>query len=495
MEGVKKCMEVYADERTGRPAEILAGIWSVFGAAGSVAIIGLLPLGLMGGNGRARSCFKLVIAAAYVVWVFTERNGRYLAPLLPLAAALGASAAAGLEGQFPRLLRNMNRFLAAACVLFFGMRVLERTAPARWHYLAGNMDRAAFLREMYTTWEKTRCWVNANVPESARIVAVGEPRRLWFKCRVASHGPVYQPLFWRLTREAWSPAQIRKRLKQLGYSHCLYNFTTASYRGMLWFPGPEWSGRQLGLYEDFMGGYMRVEYISQSADHLNGGFYVYSFLPKAAAKAAPVHYLPSAEGMLARAARMMKVARYSEIGREFARLEALMPRAMFWREIKALYLWERKDFTGIRALLGPILDSGYFGETAARIYAGAALNLDRYQDAIEGFPEAWRITPLPEVYYSMGLAFLGRAKERADRKEWNGALKDVRAAISMAKDPSSRGLSDIDTGYRAYVLQEARAMVVRAGAAKLDPVAVRALAALRLIAGGEAGSGRAARKE
>ncbi|MEK7767875.1 MAG: hypothetical protein AAB368_16715, partial [bacterium] len=119
-----------------------------------------------------------------------------------------------------------------------------------------------------------------------------------FRMRVVSHMYVNQRLVWRWTQEASTPVEMRKKVRQWGIGHVLYNAVSATYRTTLWYAGRPWSDRQLALYEEFIRRYWTLEYRSPLADNDNGGYYVWRIESRPQAPAPAVWYLPGAEGIL-----------------------------------------------------------------------------------------------------------------------------------------------------------------------------------------------------
>jgi hypothetical protein len=130
---------------------------------------------------------------------------------------------------------------------------------------------------------------------------------------------VDQKLAWRWTREASSPGEVRKKARQWGITHIVFNFISAEYRGVRWYGGRPWDDRQLELYRTFLERYARPVWRSPTIDFLNGGFCAWRLERRPGAPGAWVPwYLPGTEGLFNESSapwvverRSVGVARYT----------------------------------------------------------------------------------------------------------------------------------------------------------------------------------------
>lgn len=277
-EALHRYVLILRPPEVGLTRDLLLGISRIPGSlgSGSPALLALLPLGLGLVRGRAAAALKAALAVTYLAWLVTERNGRYLFPLLPVLAAfcaVGAARAAGRSAAGIRWLAGV----ACAGALFMSGQFIENGGL---RYLAGQISRDAYLRDVFSTWDEVRVWVNTNTPPNAKLWYAGEQRRLWLTRRTMSTDTVGVNPFHRLATESRDPAEMRKRLRQMGLTYIVYNLVSAEFRTLRYYPGPEWSVRAQVLYAQFCRQYEVPVYAPPRIDYQNGGFYVFALTPR-----------------------------------------------------------------------------------------------------------------------------------------------------------------------------------------------------------------------
>ena len=442
--------------------------WRAWGdpRLGSVGLMTLAPLGLLVVRGPAAAQLRWIVLAAYVLWLPSERNVRYLFPAVPLLAVFaGAAAAAAVSNPARRAARWGTRALLAAVVAMALLTAGLHLVPDGWRRVTGQMTRTAFLARQFTTWERVRSWVNANVPASGRILFTGEERRLWFKPRVRSYYTVHEPVFWAMTRDSFSPAQMRRRVRQLGFTYQLHNFVSCEYRALVRHPGPPWSERQIALYREFTREYVRPVLAPDRIDYANGGFWIFSFDRKPSARPLPVYYLPLTEGAFYRAYRLHSSGREDEALQEAkvqaARLKGVGEAQLILAKIHAAH----GDHAEMYRILSPLVATGFVGDGSFKHLGGAALNEGHIREGLAAYIMAWRVDWRADLAVGIAYAFYRRARMRIGEEAYASALRDLEVAVRFVPDQPA-------------VLGEYARALIRAG--RPAEAAAPALRALRL---------------
>ncbi|MEK7474232.1 MAG: hypothetical protein AAB152_01240 [Candidatus Coatesbacteria bacterium] len=149
---------------------------------------------------------------------------------------------------------------------------------------------------MLTTLGEAHAKVRAVRP--GRLLVLGEGRTHRMPARVVYGGTFGEtPPPWQLARESRTPAEVRKRVRQLGTRHLLYNYVTIewvslTYRGLLW------DDRALRLWVDFCKRYLVPVWRTETSEYFNGGFYLFEIQPRPAkAPPATVWFAPGTESL------------------------------------------------------------------------------------------------------------------------------------------------------------------------------------------------------
>ena len=410
----------------------LVGTRRVLGdfSMGSAFMLALAPAAFLLARGRAARVLQASCAVAYLLWLPTERVTRYMAPVLPLAAVI---AGAGILAPAGAALRRARLGLTAMGTVAFLMVLLTAvrfTGGPGFRYLSGQLDEAGLLKMSYSTWDEARLWVN-RLPANARTYFIGEERRLWFTRRVISYAGVSEPLFWKLTRDSADPAVMRKRLKQAGITHVLYNVVSAEFRAVNWYEGPDWTAAQIRRYKELYQRYFAPAFVPRFIDHANGGFFVYEMARRPAAKPYPLHYLPSTEGFLKEGYRELHRGR-ARVAVDVLRdkLAGVMDVSFFEDRMGIFLSYAKQDAESLK-LMKKSCASGYRGETNWAIYAQFMMMNGDYNEAFRAYRVVMSYFPNPKVVDAIGESLHGRGIKKLERGDFRGAVKDLDMAAGL----------------------------------------------------------------
>ncbi|MEK7474259.1 MAG: hypothetical protein AAB152_01375 [Candidatus Coatesbacteria bacterium] len=416
-----------------RPSEVMAGVWRVLGdpEVGSAALVILVPLGWILSRGAAPGALRLAAVAAYACWLSTERNPRFLLPVVPWLAALASvvstAGAGGASPLRPRLARVASSALgpmtatAALAALLAAGRIASPDGPAVW---LGSAGRDEVWKRRFTTYETTRRWACRALPADARILLTGGDRRLGFGRRVFSTALIFTPPFWALTRDASTPGEVRKRLRQRGITHWLNNFVEGEYRGLGWYQGPAWDDRQLALGVTLMRRYARPVRGPDTVDHEGGGYWAFE-LTRAPGDF-PAMFLPGTEGRLKDA-----FGRYltGDATGAFADARRLAGPAAELLEVQALLAFlalEAGEPETASRWLKAARRAGYVGDGTLIHEAMADLATGRTDEAVRAAARA-ALMHGPD-HRLLGSVLSARARVRAARGDRSGAARDLAEA-------------------------------------------------------------------
>jgi len=419
-----------------RPSEVLMGVWRVLGdpEVGSTALLILVPFGWVLSRGTGPRVVKLAALVAYACWLPTERNPRFL---LPAVAWLAALPGVGVGGDRPRLSRMAASALAplaAAAVLTAVVsagRIASPDGPAVWLRGAGRDE--VWLRQ-FTTYETARRWADSFLPADARLLLTGGDRRLGFGRRVFSTALIYTPPFWSLTRDSFSSAQIRRRLRQRGVTHWLHNFVEGGYRGLGWYRGPAWDDRQIRLGIGFMREYARPVRGPDRVDHAGGGYWAFE-LARRPGRFPPL-FLPGTEGRLKPAYDLYLAGDAAGALGAARRIAAPALELLETRASLAFLALEAGDPAQARTWLAPGLRAGYIGDGTVIHQAMTELHLKHPDAAVRAAARA-ALVQEPNRWL-LETALLARAAARAARGDPAGAARD-RAEARWWHTGSRRG--------------------------------------------------------
>lgn len=198
------------------------------GAAGWIGPLWLMLLPLWIATlvfGRRTPGARLLAAgvlAGLAAWTQFHQLGRYLLPLLVLAAAgIGMAWEQLLSAASDTLRRTAVAFIAF--VLLWSIQGgLNEAAFTRIACTFGRSDPRALLERYVTYWAAVPI-VNEQLPEDATVLLVGEPRSLGLDRNVIVEDPFRRPYLVEVAEQAPSAAAIADLLRARGITHLLYN--------------------------------------------------------------------------------------------------------------------------------------------------------------------------------------------------------------------------------------------------------------------------------
>jgi 4-amino-4-deoxy-L-arabinose transferase-like glycosyltransferase len=239
------------DEITGDEPQVAAGIGSF--EATPDKVVTALTLGSFSPRGHAgdigpvhlwlaplalfwvlRSRRRKNVAVLFTVWLLGLTAwalgpplGRYLMPVLAVGAAFTGTAWEDLMARISRPVR------AVFSVLLFAL-LLANCNPVRGEYLAdqiacllGDRSEAEYLEQYNTQLEAVRA-ANNELPPTAMILLVGEPRPYGIDRDILIEDPFRTPLLVEVAENSGSAGEMSLHLRSLGVTHLLWNHAEAA---------------------------------------------------------------------------------------------------------------------------------------------------------------------------------------------------------------------------------------------------------------------------
>jgi len=259
-------------------ADLLASPWTLTIAGGdSLTYIGpifllLLPCLLVFKKmDRLIKHSLLVFCAGYAVWYMGTPAYRYMLPLFVVISVCLGWAAYLVSERFKAF-----KFMGAAII---AVNFLAVFAMALGLGLDGYFAKAASKDEFlsvsrpsypYPPYAAIR-WINANLPQDAKVLFIGECRPFYMKRDFLSYSTEInaQPLMAYL-RKAKSADDFYGMLRGGGFTHLLVNYREAvrnfGYREF------DWTKTEREIFDGFWKKHIKQEYFRE-------GVYVYSVLP------------------------------------------------------------------------------------------------------------------------------------------------------------------------------------------------------------------------
>jgi hypothetical protein len=365
----EKAVHTYAG-RVTPTGQVSAMYWllawrDVFGEPNALglALAALAPLGLAAFLPPAAAAACAVSVLAFLI-LLTERNARFLLPLVAVAAAAGEAALLTLRGTWPRLGRAVWIVLLLGSLLHLGAKVVGVIPPHGWCWTAGQMTNRDLRAAESTVLDEVRTWSAANLPADGRILLEGEQKRFGWRQPVVSAHVVVVPLPWRWAKASWNADDLAKKWRQAGIRYIAHNLVSARFRHQIWFSGPAWDDRTLRLYRAFGLRYLTEVHRSPHLDYLNGFYYVLRVDARPHAPRRTVPVLPWTESLFTYANAASKPAT-AAMGRQ-ATLETLarVPDVEDAVEQAAMNLHSLGDNRNAIALNRALSGVGYDGEAA-----------------------------------------------------------------------------------------------------------------------------------
>lgn len=191
---------------------------------------------LAGTDDREAVAWRMTAAVAAVgvcAWWVSSSLVRFILPALPAIA--GAEALAIEKGAWPRGMKTALWCLALlGCLVGFEAAWREGKNFGQWGYLRGEVSRDAYLRLQRPPYGmppySAAMWVNANVPEGARVLLLGESRGFRLERDFIAASVFDENPFWAAASAATDDDDLRRRLAALGVTHILLNVYQLHYR-------------------------------------------------------------------------------------------------------------------------------------------------------------------------------------------------------------------------------------------------------------------------
>jgi hypothetical protein len=217
-----------ADEGASLLATLTLRTFEPQGAAGWIGPLWLilLPLwivALVFGKRTPRAVALAVgVATGIAAWTQFHQLGRYLLPLLVLAAAGIGMAWEQMQSAVTGTLRRATVVLVAFVMLWSIQGGLSEAVFTRISCTFGRSDPRQFLERYVTYWAALPI-VNERLPEDARILLVGEPRSLHLDRDVVVEDPFHKPYLIEVAEVSSSGPEMAALLRERGITHVLYN--------------------------------------------------------------------------------------------------------------------------------------------------------------------------------------------------------------------------------------------------------------------------------
>ncbi len=167
------------------------------------------------------SALSLGALAGISFWLVTMHASRYLVPVLvPLAAVLGASAAAVMD----RLPKRLRFGTIALVGLLFALTLAGSVTPIGAERLASALG-VADIEPLLARWVSSTPALEAvaSLDEDAKVFMIAEARALGFDRPVVFSDPYRDPLLLELARTSTSSRDLALRLSDMGVTHVLAN--------------------------------------------------------------------------------------------------------------------------------------------------------------------------------------------------------------------------------------------------------------------------------
>lgn len=240
------------------PTLVTLGTFAPLGEAGAIGplYLALLPLAAWSVHrDRRRGAALLALAAALAVagWAVGPPRGRYLLPVLPLLAALGAAGWRHAVAAVPCGARKALNVLLIAALGWSATAGATAVDMRRLASTLGVADGEELLRQYVTYWPAIRP-VNAQLPEDATLLLVGESRPFLLDRDLVVEDPFQTPWLVELAEAGREPAEIAAALRQRGVTHVLVNYqegrriAAMNKRGTFLQPRNEEAARHLAAF-------------------------------------------------------------------------------------------------------------------------------------------------------------------------------------------------------------------------------------------------------
>ncbi len=217
------------------------------GASLGAALAGpfLFPLFVRkpGAEWRFLAALSLLLIAA---WLLASSFSRYLLPALPFMALLSGSLISRLAGRAGRFGPAAAALLLLAAVgAQAASAAAESTVFRAWRgsfALMGRPDRATAIASRFDPSLGAAIYANSRLPETARILFLGETRLYRFRRDVVVPSPFDAHPIEKAVAADPDPGRARRALAAQGYTHVLVNWPDwerlgRTYYRLHWSPG------------------------------------------------------------------------------------------------------------------------------------------------------------------------------------------------------------------------------------------------------------------
>lgn len=207
------------------PAVVSFG-WDGFGAfayAGPLfLVLGLAALALRAPI-RHRGLLLAFVVLDAILWWRTFNVARFLWPLLPPIAAMGAAALGHVRGRsraWGRILHGIVALAVASNVAVAAWQAGALLHPQR--YMTGRESRDAYLTRTYQPYGAIAA-ANRRLPASARVLFVGETRGLYMERPFVANSANDRTVIVELIAQAPDLDGLVAKLRAERFTHILYN--------------------------------------------------------------------------------------------------------------------------------------------------------------------------------------------------------------------------------------------------------------------------------
>jgi NADH:ubiquinone oxidoreductase subunit 3 (subunit A) len=197
------------------------------GAAGNIGpiFLAMLPAVVVGALIRRRALERLCVLGLVLGiagWSLGPQLGRYLLPVLLLAAALAGAVWSEVLAAWNKAVSVALQTVLAVALAWSALGGVSSEVVARIGCALGTSTSEEWLERAIDYWPAAR-FVNDRLPAQAKLLLVAEARSLYFDRDVVVEDPFRKPLLVELAeREGTHPA-IAGRLAAMGVTHVLFN--------------------------------------------------------------------------------------------------------------------------------------------------------------------------------------------------------------------------------------------------------------------------------
>lgn len=219
-----------AKRRPATIGEILTlGTFAPRGEAGAIgpSYLALIPVWLLTTllirRGRREGQLVVAFLAGVAGWCLVPPLGRYLVPVLAIAAA-GAGASWGLlVSMWPHRTATALRVLGGCVLLPWAIQT--GITPQLITQIGCTFQRASLDESLsrYISYWPAVGWINERLPPRARLLLVGESRTFFLDRDLIFEDPFRTPLLVELAEKSSSVDDLAQRVGATGATHLMFN--------------------------------------------------------------------------------------------------------------------------------------------------------------------------------------------------------------------------------------------------------------------------------